>query len=148
MHLHLEGLAVMLPALALRWVINKRVNMSGKGAGVVSVIVMIVSVIAGLGMAFTFLGDILASAINWVSGADNALKIGIPLAVTIAAVGVAIADIAFDRRADNGAQYAAILAPTMLFLVVAGSLGHTGGGAVHDGYKEVRAAVVKMGGNR
>lgn len=147
MHLHLEGFALMLPALALRWVINKRVNPRGKAATAVSVIVMLVSLIAGLGMAYTFLGDFLAWGVDWVSGVSTALKIGIPLALTIAAVGVAIADIAFDRRADNAAQFSAILAPTMLALVVAGSIGASGGNAVHETYQRLHTQVVKMGGH-
>jgi hypothetical protein len=137
----------MLPALALRYVINKRVNPRGKGQTAVSILVMLVSLIAGLGMAYTFLGDFLAWGIDWVSGMSTALQIGIPLALTIVAVGVALADIAFDRRADNAAQFSAILAPTMLALVVAGSIGATGGNAVHDTYQRLHTQVVKMGGH-
>lgn len=147
MHLHLEGFAVMLPALALRWVINKRVNLRGKGQTAVSVLVMVVSVIAGLGMAYTFLGDLIAWGIGGVSSFAPALKVGIPLALTIAAAGVAIADIACDRRADNAAQISAILAPTLLALVIAGSIGSSGSSVVHNGYQQVRTQVAKMGGN-
>lgn len=147
MHLHLEGFAVMLPALALRWVINKRVNPRGKGAMAVSIIVMAVSVIAGLGMAYTFLGDLIAWGIGWGEHFSPALKVGLPLALTIAAAGVAVADIAFDRRADNGAQMSAIIAPTLLLLVVAGSIGHAGGSAVHNSYQQVRTQVAKIGGH-
>lgn len=146
MNFNLDGFAVMLPALALLWVVNKRANPGGKGKTVVNIIKMLLAGAAGCGMVYTFLGSAVAVVIGWVSGMSPALKIGIPLALVIIAAGVAICDIAFDRQADKGAQTAAVLAPTLLALVIAGSLGHSGRTAVHDTYQQLHAQVTKMGG--
>ena len=97
-------------------------------------------------MVYTFLGSWLAAVIGWVSGISPALKIGVPLALVFVALGIAILDIAFDKQADKGAQMAAIVAPTLLALVVAGSLGLSGRNAVHDTYQQLHIQVAKMGG--
>ena len=146
MNFNLDGFAVMLPALALLWVANKKANPRGKGQTAVNVIKMILAAAAGCGMVYTFLGSWLAAAIGWVSSMSPALKVGVPLALVFVAAGIAILDIAFDRQADKGAQMAAIMAPTLLALVVAGSLGLSGKNAVHDTYQQLHSQVVKMGG--
>lgn len=146
MNFNLDGFAVMLPALALLWVANKRANPRGRGQTAVNIIKMILAGAAGCGMVYTFLGSWLAAAIGWVSGISPALKIGVPLALVFVAAGIAILDIAFDKQADKGAQMAAIVAPTLLALVVAGSLGLSGRNAVHDTYQQLHVQVAKMGG--
>jgi hypothetical protein len=146
MNFNLDGFAVMLPALALLWAVNKKGNARGKSQTVINVAKMFLALAAGCGMVYTFLGSGLAAGIGWVSGMSPALKVGVPLALVLAAGGLAILDIAIDRTADKGAQVAAILTPTFLALVVAGSLGLSGGNAVHDAYQQLHAQVVKIGG--
>ena len=71
----------------------------------------------------------------------------IPLCLAIIAVGVAAADIACDKKADKGAQAAAIMFPVLLALVIAGSMGHRGGNAVHQATKQLQAQITKLGGS-
>lgn len=146
MNFNLDGFAVMLPALALLWVANGRANPKGKGQTAVNVIKMLLAAAAGCGMVYTFLGTWLAAIVGWISSMSPALKVGVPLALVIIAAGIAILDIAFDKRADKGAQMAAMMAPTLLALVIAGSLGLSGKNAVHDTYQQLHSQVVKMGG--
>jgi hypothetical protein len=130
------GWLVMLPAAALLWVINKRVNFGGKGKDAVAVITMAVAFIVGCGLADTFLGRLFAGLISGTGSilsnvtGEAGFTTGIAIATAIALVGVAFADIACDREADSGAQLAAILFPTVVYLVVGGTMGHTGGEAV------------------
>jgi hypothetical protein len=148
MGLHLEGLALVLPALALRWVLNTRVNPKKPGMKVAKSIVMTLTcLICGLGIAYSFVGDLIAWGIHAVSGMSDALAIGIPLMCVIVTAGVVIADITHDKNADRGAQTAAMLAPTMLALVIAGSIGASTHQAVKGSYDTVHNAVVKMGGH-
>lgn len=148
MNFNLDGFAVMLPALALLWVINKRANPRGGGQKAVNIIKMGLAFVAGCGMVYTFLGTGLAGLIRWVSGISPGLRDGLPLALVFILAGAAILDIAFDKRADKGAQFCAMLAPTILVLVVAGAIGSSGGHAVHTTYQEARAQIVKIGGHR
>ena len=146
MSFNFDGFAVMLPALALLWVINKRGNVRGKTQTAINIIKMVLAFLAGCGMVYTFLGSWLASVVGWVSHMSPGLQIGVPLALVFIAGGAAILDIACDKQADKGAQFCAIIAPTLLALVVAGSLGHTGGSAVHTTYQQVHTQLAKMGG--
>lgn len=145
-NLHLEGLALVLPGLALRWVLNKRFNPKGNGKKHVAIAVVAVCLIVGLGIAYSFVGDWLAAAIRGLAGTSSALTVGVPLACVIATAGVVIGDVMYDRTADKGAQFAAMLAPTMLVLVIAGTVGASGGNAVRGSYDTIHATVVKMSG--
>jgi hypothetical protein len=162
------GWLVFLPAWVALWVVNKRVNPKGGGGGggkgapaaggggfkvrdIVAVITMLLAFVAGCGLAFTFVGSGLAWVVTKGSAAaassvhQPGIAWGVPIALTIAAIGIAAADIAFDRKADKGAQYAAMLMPTFLALIVAGSIGVTGGNAVHSVYDQARAYITSMG---
>jgi hypothetical protein len=94
---NLAGFAVMLPALGALWAFNKKGNARGKLQTVINWLKMGLAFVAGCGMAFTFLGSGLAAVIGWVSGLSPALKVGIPLALVLAAGLLALLDIAFDR---------------------------------------------------
>lgn len=126
------GWLVALPTLAALYVINKRVNPRNRGRIIVAVITMLVAAAAGCGLAYTFAGDWTAGAISWVGGFfhNNDTAAGLNIALVVLFGGIAVADIAFDRTADKGAQFAAIIMPTLLALVIGGSLGKTGGDAV------------------
>ncbi|REF00340.1 hypothetical protein [Thermomonospora umbrina] len=146
------GWLVLLPAAGLLFVINKRVNPKGRGRDAVAVLTMLVAVIAGCGLAATFLGQWFAALISWsgntmsnVTG-EGGFATGLAIAVAIILVGVAVADIAFDRVADNGAQMAAVLFPTVLALVVGGSMGATGGDAVTAVQAEMASFFSQLGG--
>jgi hypothetical protein len=144
---NLAGFAVMLPALGALWAFNKKGNARGKLQTVINWLKMGLAFVAGCGMAFTFLGSGLAAVIGWVSGLSPALKVGIPLALVLAAGLLALLDIAFDKQADKGAQIAAAITPTLLALVIAGAIGVSGGHAVHTTYNQMHAQFVKMGGH-
>lgn len=148
MGLHLEGLALILPGLALRWVLTKRVNPKKPNAKIAKAFIMTgTCLVIGLGIAYSFLGDWIAWAIHSVAGMSSALTIGIPLACVIATVGVVFADVTHDKTADKGAQTAAMLAPTMLALVVAGSIHASTHQAVKGSYDTVHNEIVKLGGH-
>lgn len=146
------GWLVLLPAAGLLFVINKRVNPRGKGRDTVAVLTMLVAAIAGCGLAATFLGRLFAALITWVGSmlsnitGEGGFATGLAIAVGILLVGIAVADIAFDRQADSGAQMAAILFPTVLALVVGGTMGATGGDAVQAVQAEMASFITQLGG--
>lgn len=126
------GWLVALPTLALLYLFNKKVNPRGKGQTAVSVLTMLIAFCAGCGLAYTFIGNwfaALVALVQKISG-DGNVQLGIALGVAVLLVGTAVFDIAFDRVADMPAQMAALLMPTVLLLVIGGSLGQTGGAAV------------------
>lgn len=144
------GWVVLLPALALLHVFNKRVN-PRKGQNAVSVITMGLAIVAGCGLAYTFAGQWIAGFVSWVgsllsnlSGQNVAL--GVSIGITLLLVGIAVADIAFDKRADKGAQIAAVLFPTLVALVIGGSMGKTGGDAIKTVNTQMASFVTKAGG--
>lgn len=146
--LHLEGLALILPGFALRWVMTKRWNPKKPNAKVVKAIVMTLTcLIIGLGIAYSFLGDWIAWGIHTICGMNGALAIGVPLACVILTAGVVFFDVTHDRTADKGAQTAAMLAPTMLALVVAGTIGASTHHAVKGSYDTVHNTIIKMSGH-
>jgi hypothetical protein len=134
------------------WVVNKKVNPRGRGASTVSIITMLLAAVAGCGLAYTFAGRWVAAVVSWVGRilanitGEGGVAAGVAIAVTLALLGFAIADIAYDRRADKGAQFSAFLMPTMLALVIGGTLGQTGGGAVSSVTSQVAAFVSQIGG--
>lgn len=141
-----EGFAVALPALGLLYVINKRLKVKGKALKtVVAVLTMVTAFAVGCGIAFTFLGQWVARGVAWLESFTGFGR-GVAVALTIVAVGIALADVLSDRKADRGAQFAAILAPTLLLLVAGGFLGTTGGGAVTTSYDHFNAIVASFGG--
>lgn len=149
MGLHLEGLALVLPALALRWVLNTRINPKKPNAKMVKAFLMTATcLICGLGIAYSFVGDFISWGVHAIAGMNTALAVGIPLALVIVTAGVVIADITHDRNADKGAQTAAMLAPTMLALVVAGSIGASTHSAVKSSYDVVHTQIAHMSGTR
>lgn len=146
------GWVVLLPTAAVWWVVNKKVNPRGRGASTVSIITMLLAAIAGCGLAYTFAGRWIAAFVSWFGRmlasltGEGGIAAGVAIAVTVALLLFAIADIAYDRRADKGAQFSAFLMPTMLALVIGGTLGQTGGGAVSSVTSQVAAFVSQMGG--
>lgn len=145
------GWIVLLPAWAALFVISKRVN-PRRGANVVSILTMVVAFAAGLGLAYTFLGRWFAAVVGWVgatasniSGED--LSRGVPVALTLLVLLIAVADIAYDKKADKGALVSAMLLPTLLMLVVGGALGETGGDAVRTSYAQLATMMNQLGGS-
>jgi hypothetical protein len=111
---------------------------------------MVVALAAGCGLCFTFVGSWYATLISWsarmlgdIAGAD--LSWALPLALTLLMLGWAAGDILADRKADKGAQFAALVLPTLLVLVVGGTLGHTGGDAVNTAYDQLQAKMTQLG---
>jgi hypothetical protein len=146
------GWVVLLPTAAVWWVVNKRVNPHGKGASAVSVIAMLLAAVAGCGLAYTFAGRWLAAGVAWFGRflanltGEAGIASGIAIAVTLLVVFIAVADIAYDKKADRGAQMSAFLMPTLLALVIGGSLGATGGGAVQEVTANVSTFMSQIGG--
>lgn len=142
------GWIVLLPMLALLRVINRRANPEGRRAKTVAaVLTMVVAVAAGVGFAYTAPARWTATAIAWAGtpfGADGAL--GLTIALVVTAVGTAVCDIGFDRVADKGAQFAAIVFPMLILLTVGGAMGHTGGDAVSSSYAQLAAYAHQIGG--
>lgn len=138
------GWLVLLSASALLFVINKRVNVRGGGriGDIISVVTMLVAIIAGCGFAYTVLGRLFAGLVNGIGSVaakfgGSGAALGVSIATMIILVGIAVCDILCDRKADGGAQIAAYLFPTVLALVIGGSMGvpvetvlHEVGGAV------------------
>jgi hypothetical protein len=144
------GWTVLLPALAVLHVFNKRVN-PRKGQNAVAVITMLLAIVAGCGLAYTFAGQWLAGFVSWLGSLLSNLfgqnaAIGLSIGLTLLLVGVAVCDIAFDKRADKGAQIAAVLFPTLVALVIGGSMGKTGGDAVKTVNTQMASFVTKAGG--
>jgi hypothetical protein len=146
------GWLVLLPALGLLYVINKKVNPRGRGRDAVAVITMVVAAVAGCGLAATFLGRLFAALIGWVGSmlsnmtGEAGFATGLAIAIGILLVGIAVADIAFDRAADSGAQMSAVLFPTVVALVIGGTMGATGGDAVNAVQTEVASFLTQLGG--
>ncbi|TDD97680.1 hypothetical protein [Actinomadura rubrisoli] len=144
------GWVVLLAGLATLYVFNKRVN-SQRNAKAVAVITMLLAATAGCGLAHTVVGKGVAGSVSFVGkgAADLAdepdLVLAVSVAVTIIMVGIAVADISFDKQADKGAQFAAVVMPTLLALVIGGSLGKTGGDAVETVNTKVAAFVSDLG---
>lgn len=146
------GWIVLLPTAAVWWVVNKKVNPRGRSATAVSIITMLLAAIAGCGLAYTFAGRWIAAAVAWVGRflanltGEAAIATGLAIAVTLLVLLIAVADIAYDKRADRGAQMSAFLMPTLLALVIGGSLGATGGGAVQEVTTNVSTFMSEIGG--
>jgi hypothetical protein len=144
------GWLVALPCLAVLFVLNK------KGGGfrkpqlrtAVQILKMLAAAGAGCGFVITFVGAWTAGGISSFEGLFNDwhVALGISVALVIVAGGIALLDIAADRVADRPAQYMAMLLPTLLALVVGGSLGKTGGDAVHEARNRLSSVVMTIGG--
>lgn len=146
------GWVVLLPTAVVWWVVHKKVNPRGRGASAASIATMVLAAIAGCGLAYTFAGRWVATLIGWggrmlanVTG-EAGIATGFAIALTLAALLVAVADIAYDKRADRGAQFAAFMMPTLLALVAGGTLGATGGDAVSQITTNVSAFFTQIGG--
>ena len=142
----MAGWALMIPALAVLYVLNKRVNVR-RGQGVVAIITMVIAGIAGCGLVFTFLGTWLAAVVGLPAKFNPEIGTGVAIGATLLMAGIAIADIACDKTADKGAQFAAIVTPTLLVLVVGGAMGQTGGEAVRTVNSEMSSIVMQIGGS-
>lgn len=145
------GWLVALPTLAALYVINKRIKGKVRKPtlqDIVAVATMAVAALAGCGLVFTFFGDWTAGLVGWIAGFfhDRYASVGVALALVVIFVGIAVADIAFDRQADKGAQFAAIIMPTLLVLVIGGSLGNNGGGAVKSTRDQVANVMLQWAG--
>lgn len=146
------GWIVALPALVALYVINKRFKGKKKIKKVIAVVTMAVAAIAGVGLVFTFIGVWTADLVAWAARTITKLSgenfgIAIPLALTLLAVGIAAADIAFDKKADKGAQISAVFFPVLLALVVGGALHKTGGDAVHQVNQQMQVYMTRLGGS-
>lgn len=146
------GWVVLLPTAAVWWVVNKKVNPRGRSASAVSIITMLLAATAGCGLAYTFAGRWIAAFVAWVGRflanltGEAGIASGVAIAVTLLVLLVAVADIAYDKRADKGAQFSAFLMPTLVALVIGGSLGATGGGAVQEVTNNVASFMSQIGG--
>ena len=146
------GWVVLLPTAAVWWVVNKKVNPHGKSASAVSILTMLLAAVAGCGLAYTFAGRWIATVIAWFGRllanltGEASIATGLAIAVTLFALLAAVADIAYDKKADRGAQFAAFVMPTLVALVIGGSLGQTGGGAVHEVTTNVSSFMGQIGG--
>lgn len=147
------GWVVLGAGLAMLYVFNKRVNPYGKGTKAVAIITMLLAAIAGCGLAYTVGGKWIAGGIGFVGKGlaevahEPNLVLAVSVTVTVVTVGVAVADISFDKKADKGAQFAAVLMPTLLALVIGGSMGKTGGDAVQTVNDRVGSIVKDLGGD-
>lgn len=142
----MAGWGLLIPALAVLYVFNKRVN-PRKGQNAVAIATMVIATVAGCGLAYTFLGEWIAALIGLpASWFGNQVGVGITVGVTLLALLIAVADIAFDKRADKAAQFAAVLMPTLLLLVAGGVMGQTGGNAVRTVHSEMSSVMAQIGG--
>lgn len=145
------GFVVALPFAALLFLFNKKFK-KAKSKRWFPYLVMIIAACVGIGLVFTFVGSWSAAGISWSSGILSKLTgvknldVAVSLALTILMVGWAIGDIAYDKKADKGAQFAAITTPVLLTLVVGGAFGHTGGDAVHTVYSQLQTLMSQLGG--
>lgn len=148
------GLVVALPALAVLFVLNKRIKGKPKGRqgkAAVAVFTLVIAFAVGCGIAYSFLGRWGASALSWVAGllasfAGAGVENAVPLALTVLAILWATGDVLYDRTADKGAQFAVIVLPTLLALVVGGQLGASGGNAVSVFFTQAHSIVSQLGG--
>lgn len=146
------GWLVLLSTSAVWWVTNKKVN-PRRGAHIVSIITMLLAAIAGCGLAFTVLGRWLATVVSWAGRTlasifgEPGIASGFAIGLTLLVLLFAVADIAYDRVADKGAQFAAFFTPTLLALVIGGSLGSTGGAAVESVTSQVASFMTQLGGS-
>lgn len=140
------GFALALPALGLLCVINRRLKVKGKMLKtLVALVTMVTAFAVGCGIAFTFVGQWIARFVSWLQSVTG-LGQGLAGFLIVVAVGVALADVLSDRKADKGAQAAAVLVPTLLLLVAGGFLGDTGGGAVSSSYDQFNAITASIVG--
>jgi uncharacterized membrane protein len=149
------GLIVALPAMAVLFVLNKRFKGKQKGKqrkATVAIFTLVVAFAVGCGIAFSFLGRWFAAFVTWLSHllsslTNQHLTGPLTLALTVLALLWATADVMYDRKADKGAQFAVILLPTLLALVVGGQLGASGGNAVQTTFDQMFHLVGQMGGS-
>lgn len=148
------GWIVLLPTAAVWWVVNKKVNPRRPGlATAVSVITMVLAWVAGCGLAYTFLGRFIAAGLSWLGSGiasitgEPGFRAGFVIAVTLITLLIAVIDVAQDRRADGSAQFSAFFMPTLLALVIGGSLGATGGSAVQQVTTNVSTLMAQIGGS-
>lgn len=142
------GFGVFIPALALLYVINKRVKgkVGGRrGRDVVAILTMLIAVAAGCGLVYTFVAPLVAGLIGLPAHFNYWLGLGVSVGAVLLFVGIATADIVVDRTADGGAQFAGIITPTLLVLVAGGVMGHTGSDAVKTVNTEMTAIVKQIG---
>lgn len=148
------GWAVLLPGLAALFVFNKKVNPKRRGQNLVAILTVAIAVIAGCGLALTFGGQWVAGIVGWIgsmlaslTGVGHWMEVGVSIAVTGLMVLWVWADVSFDKTADKGAQFAALVMPTLVFLVAGGLMGQKGGAAVETVTSQVASFMVQLGGN-
>lgn len=148
------GFVVALPALAVLFVLNKRIKGKPKGKQAkasVAIFTLVVAFTVGCGIAYSFAGRWFASAVAWVAGlvadvSGSGIDRAAPLALTVLALLWATADVLYDRKADKGAQFSMIVLPTLLALVVGGQLGASGGNAVQAFFAQAHTLISQLGG--
>lgn len=157
MMLEAAGWVVFLPVVVLLSIWNKRIVKGGGGRGggrsrdIIAVTTLVLAGIAGCGLAFTFLGRWYAAFVSWaasglasISG-QAGLDTAIPITLALGLLATVVFDVARDRVADKGAQYAAMLLPTTVLLIVGGLMHQTGGGAVRTVTGQVASLMMRLG---
>ena len=125
------GFVVFGPCLLLVMALDKKLKgkLSGRPGDILAIVMIALSFIAGCGMAYTFLGTWYAALVGLLAkipavGAAIPLMLFFSLAVTL------VVDVWQDREADRAAQIAAVLMPTTIFTILAGTIGQAGDQAV------------------
>lgn len=147
------GAVVLIPALAILWVLTRRMKPKNKGGKKLVSFGKLAAVwFVGVGIALTFAGRWLAAgfswAANWVGAHVGLGDITLPAAVgaLIIAAGVLVADIVWDRKADAAALASAAVLPTLFALMLGGAVGETGGAAVEQSAQMFANFVMRAGG--
>jgi energy-converting hydrogenase Eha subunit A len=149
------GIVVALPATALLLVLNKKFKGKPKNKHFkisISLAILLVSFVLGCGIAYCFLGHWIAAILSFLAGILSAIfhqheiAVAVPFALAILAIGWATADIAFDRKADKGAQISLIILPVLLCLMIGGQFGASGSNAVSVTFDQAFHLIGQMGG--
>lgn len=149
------GWIVGIVCLAVLVGINKWVKGKGgkRGKKVIALVTMFFAAACGCGFAYTVLGRWGAGFLSWATGTvagwfgEPAVATALHIGLVALLVLCAAADIAYDRKADKGAQVAAVMLPTLLYLVIGGAMGQHGGEAVRMVNTEVASVITQLGGS-
>jgi hypothetical protein len=149
------GWIVGLVSLAVLVGINKWIKGKGgkRAKKVIALATMAIAFACGCGFASTVLGQWGAGALGWATGllagwfGEQGVATALHIGLAVLLVLCAAADIAYDRKADKGAQMAAVVLPTLLLLVVGGAMGQHGGEAVRLVNTEMASLISTLGGS-
>jgi uncharacterized membrane protein (DUF485 family) len=149
------GIVVALPATALLLVLNKKFKGKPKNKQFkmsISLAILLVAFVLGCGLAYCVLGHWIAAIISFGAGLlaavlhQQEITSAVPFALALLAIGWATADVAFDRKADKGAQVSLIILPVLVCLMIGGSLGASGSNAVSVTFDRAFQLIGQMGG--